>query len=319
LGQSATASLNRAQSLRDEVSVAQNQVDTISKDISSAHGKSLIVNKDLTQPILDYIAHQPVNSGPNGSPGGQIGYEGARLIMEGQGAEFDAYKNRFQEENPRYSIDSINSTSENANISSKFESKSAEVKANSDVDRHHAQNTGNILARAKRESNLDPNAPLISRQAETTTAIENQGKKIEKGKQGIEHQHNELWGMKEESQDKNLAGAVVGNTFKTFVTKGSPLASVLSDDFSREAKLPKGEHLKGEPIKWAAQTNSQELSSKTLDSSSMSALAVSSSSLASASLQTQVQNSSQALQKPPEERSEVDSPKFPPSTPQIRK
>ena len=315
LGKSVTASLNHAQSLRNEVSVAQNEVDTISKDMSSSQGKSLSINKDLTQPILDYIAHQPVNSGPNGSSGGQIGYEGARLIMEGQGAEFDAYKKRFQEDNPRYSIDSINSTSEKENISSQFESKSTEVKANSDVAGHHAQNTENILARGKEEANLDSTAPLINRQAETTTAIENQGKKIEKGKQGIEHEHNELRTLEENSQDKNLVRSVVGNTFKAFVTKGSPLASVLPDDFAAEARPPKGETIKSAP-----QTNGQELPSKT-DSGSVSALAISTSSLPSASIpvsvQTQVKSPSQALQKLPEERSEVDSPKFPPS--KIRK
>lgn len=303
LGKSATASLNRAQSLREEVSVAQNQVDTISKDISSAHGKSLSINKDLTQPILDYIAHQLVNSGPNGAQSGQIGYEGARLIMEGQGAEFDAYKKRFQEDNPRYSIDSINSTSENANISSQFESKSAELKANSDVAGHHVQNTATILARGKEEANLDSNTVPISRQTEITDSLNKQDNVIKKGKQGIEHQHNELQALEENAQDKNLVRAVVGNASKTIVQKESLLASVLPDDFSREGKPSKGE-----PIKLAPQTNGQELPSKTLDSASIPV-----------SVQTQVKNHSQVLQKPSEERSEVDSPKFPPSTPQIRK
>lgn len=110
LGDSATASLNKANSLRDEVSVAQHQVETLSKDISSSQSQSLSINKDLTQNVLEYIAHQPVNPGPNGTAGGQIGYKNARRILDEGSGEREAYLARFQEENPQYAIQSINST-----------------------------------------------------------------------------------------------------------------------------------------------------------------------------------------------------------------
>ena len=58
--------------------------------------------------MLEFIAHQPANPGPNGASGGQIGYKEARRILENGGAERAAYLNRFQEENPQYSIRSIN-------------------------------------------------------------------------------------------------------------------------------------------------------------------------------------------------------------------
>ncbi len=307
LGNSATSSLNHAQSLREEVSIAQNQVDTISKDISSSQGKSLSINKNLTQPLLDYIAHQPVNSAPHsmghstgssGSSTGKIGYEGARHILEGGGPERDAYIQRFQEENPRYSIGSINSTQAKADMSSQFDSESGKLKANSDVDAHHAQHTATVLNRGKQEANLDPNKVPESRQEKINKALNNQGKVIDQGKQGIDHQHSKLQAQEKESQDKSLVGAVAGNAFKTFVTKGSPLASVLPDNFAAPAEQNSS---KGKPAQWKATEQTP---------------------IQSESIKSAPQTNSQKLPSKPDSGSVpdlADAPKLPPSTPQIRK
>lgn len=108
LGENASASLNKAKGLREEASIAQNKVDTLSKEKSSSESKAITISKELTQEALEFIAHQPANPGPDGVSGGQIGYKEARRILEHGGGERAAYLKRFQEENPQYSIQSIN-------------------------------------------------------------------------------------------------------------------------------------------------------------------------------------------------------------------
>lgn len=207
LGKSATSSLNHAKSLRDEVTVAQNKVKTLSHDISSAHGKSLTIQKDLIQEVLGYIAHQPVNAGPNCSPGGQIGYEGARRIIEANGAEARAYYERFEQENPQYSIQSINSGQEKYALSSKFESESGKRRSDFSDASYHAQNTGNVLGQA-RAAHLDPRKMPESRRTEITKSLEDQGEIIMKKKQFIDTQEEELQKTEKGSKDQSLLGSV---------------------------------------------------------------------------------------------------------------
>lgn len=59
--------------------------------------------------MLEFIAHQPVNKGPDQSPG-QVGYDQARLIIERGGEERAAYINCFREAHPQYRIQSIRSS-----------------------------------------------------------------------------------------------------------------------------------------------------------------------------------------------------------------
>ena len=139
LGKGAFASLNHAKSLREESSIAQSHVNTLSKEMHSSQGKSFIINKVLDQDVLKFIAHQPLNEAPSGTSGPlgsrssessssgsrsvgstlgseQIGYERARRIFEKGGEERDVYLQRFQQENPQYSIQSINTTQEQENL-----------------------------------------------------------------------------------------------------------------------------------------------------------------------------------------------------------
>jgi len=210
LAKGTTSSLNKAKSLRDEVSVAQNQVNTLSNDISANQGKSLSINKDLTQSILEFIAHQPVNAGPNGSPGGQIGYEGARRILENGGPEREAYLQRFQEENPQYHVQRINSAQGKADLSAKFESGLNEVKANSGVMEQHAQNTEHVLAQA-READLTPNKTPKSREKEITNSLNAQDQIIDQGKVGIDKAEKGLQEAERGSKEKNMTGSVLKN------------------------------------------------------------------------------------------------------------
>lgn len=215
LGKGVTSSLTKAKSLRDEVSVAQNQVKSLSNDISASQGKSLSITHDLTQSVLDFIAHQPINPGPhlmgaNGESKGQIGYEGARHILENGGPERDAYLRRFQEENPQYHVQSINSAKEETKLSSAFASKSAQAAAHSGVMEQHAQNTANILAQGK-EAQLDLNKIPESREKEITDSLNKQDGIIGYKKQSIDRYEKQLQDAEKKSKDQSLAGAMASN------------------------------------------------------------------------------------------------------------
>lgn len=210
LGRSATSSLNLAKSLREEVSVAQNQVDTLSKDISSSQGKSLSVNKDLTQSVLEFIAHQPINSAPIGSQGGQIGYENARRIIENGGAERDAYLKRFQEANPQYKIETVNSSKEGSALSSKFESESAKVRESSTVASQYSQNTGTVLAQGKTTGLHPKNTPNSIKKEVTAFTEKNDDKRLE-GRVGVDRHETDLKTAERTSKDKHLTGAMLKN------------------------------------------------------------------------------------------------------------
>ncbi len=236
LGHSASASLNHAQSLREEVSVAQTQVDTLSKDISSSEGKSMSVNKNLTQPLLEFIARQPVNPGPHlmgpdGASQGKIGYEGARHIMEANGSEAKSYYKRFEQENPQYSIQSINSVQTKSDLSSNFEAESAKLRESSDsgVTQRHVQNTGNILAQGK-SAGVDPNHTPKSIQKDVTDFIDTKGTAIDKGKEVIDTHEKELQTAAKVSQSATLGGTASKNLLRSGWEGAASVAGDLHSD-----------------------------------------------------------------------------------------
>lgn len=149
LGESAASSLNKAKGLREEFSIAQNKVDTLSKEKSFNESKSLVINKELTQEVLEFIAHQPANQGPNGSSGGQMGYKEARRILENGGPEGAAYLKQFQEAHPQYSIQSINVRGIESALNAQYETQAQHHKDNAGIERQNAFNIQNVQQHAK--------------------------------------------------------------------------------------------------------------------------------------------------------------------------
>lgn len=77
LDTSALASLNQAKGLREEAAIAQSKVKTLSeRHLARSQSKGITISKELTQEVLEFIAHQPANS-INGTSGSQI--DGHRL------------------------------------------------------------------------------------------------------------------------------------------------------------------------------------------------------------------------------------------------
>lgn len=247
LGKNVASSLNQAQSLREEFSVAQNRVNTISNDISASQGKSLSINKNLTQEILDFIAHQPINAGPDGASQGSIGHEGARRIMEANGAEARAYYERFQQENPQYTIESINSSQHLTRLSSKYESESSKLKTDFNAAAQHGQNTENVLSQAKSE-HLDPHKVPESRREEISKSLSKQDDIIEQKKRSIDTEEEELQKAEKNSKDQTLVGTAASSTWASLTPEKSMLQIAQEKDRENQRLLAAQQHKKRESI-----------------------------------------------------------------------
>ncbi|OJW49671.1 MAG: hypothetical protein BGO67_03970 [Alphaproteobacteria bacterium 41-28] len=243
LGESAASSLNRAKGLRKEALIAQNMVKTLSKDISSNQSKGLTINKELTQEVLEFIAHQPVNPGPNGLSGGQIGYKEARHILDQGGEERAAYLKSFQEENPQYYIQSINVRGAQQQLDMQYEVQaryhkdSAGIRAQNMAHiqeiQHLAQEAGfdrsntnqtrldklNVSQTSLKQTDVNQANPQVKTETPPQESIkdfvgkkfEETDKKIAVGQKPIVDQEEALQKEQKVVQDKTLLGTATKN------------------------------------------------------------------------------------------------------------
>jgi hypothetical protein len=206
LGTGAMASLNQASSLREEVSVAQNQMDTISKDLSSTDSKSFSVSKVLDQEFLTFMAHQPANAGPTGATSGQIGYDRARHIYEKGGAERDTYLGKFQEENPQYAIQAIPYGQKVAALTQQYDTQASQIRNQGNLDQQNSQNTQEVLKQGK-DMGLTPNntpIPSVERPKPET-----QGEQAKQENSGEQQQNSST---EKPAQGAESAQPAVGST-----------------------------------------------------------------------------------------------------------
>ena len=235
----ALASLNHAKGLREEASVAQNKVKTLSKDISSSQSKELTISKELTQEVLEFIAHQPANPGPNGASGGQIGYKEARRILESGGEERAAYLNRFQEQNPQYSIQSINVAGARSDLNMQYETQAQHQRKSAGVQAQNASNTQEVQHHAKVVGLDHEKAETLQKdnsiKAAVLEQIKNTGGKIQKGSEEVGKQKQILQDAEKASEEKTLGGTALKNLA---VSTGEGLLSTGKDVVKAIEKLP---------------------------------------------------------------------------------
>lgn len=258
LGESTTASLNQAKGLREEASIAQNTLDTISRERSSSQSKGLTINKELTQEVLAFIAHQPANPGPTGVSGGHIGYKEARRILENGGEERAFYLKRFQEENPHYSIQSINVRGEESALNARYETQAQQQRNNANIQKQHSSNTQSVQNQAIHAGLNQANfsdahfnkeyfnqKTADSSQQEKNTEQSVKGffnkqlqdveKKIDIGQKPITDQEQVLQQAERDSQEKTLGGTAMKNLVKS---GGKGILSTANDINEAIKKLP---------------------------------------------------------------------------------
>jgi conjugal transfer mating pair stabilization protein TraG len=239
LDNSALASLNQAKGLREEAAIAQSKVETLSKDISSNQSKGITINKELTQEVLEFIAHHPANPGIKNLSGGhidrgQIGYKEARRIFEGGGEERASYLKRFQEQNPQYSIQSINVDGAESALNTQYEAQTQQQRNSAGIQTQNSSNIQGVQSQAQAAGLTQ--SPLDQQNKENTQnndsvkkavldQIKDTGAKIDKGSGDIAQEKQILQDAEKASQEKTL-----------LVTAGKDLFNSMVDGFSSVGK-----------------------------------------------------------------------------------
>lgn len=245
---SSLASLNQAKGLREEAAIAHNKVKTLSKDISSSQSKGITITKELTQEVLEFIAHQPANSitGTLGNQidSGQIGYKEARRILENGGEERAIYLKRFQEQNPQYSIQSINVDGTKSTLNTQYETQAQQQRKSANIQAQNASNAQDVQNQAQTAELTQ--SPLNQQNKESTQKdnsvkkavldqIEDTGSKIDKGSGEIAQQKQTLQDAEKASQEKTLLVTAGKNLFNSTV---DGFSSVGKDVAEAIEKLP---------------------------------------------------------------------------------
>jgi hypothetical protein len=130
LAKATNASLNNAHQLREEATLAHTQVKELSTSLASSQRKDFQESRNITQDFLEFVAHQPVNMGPNdSSPVQEIGMMGALSILKGGGTEYDNYLHHFMQDHPQYTIQRLNTSKGRTDINAAYAHQSSTLKA----------------------------------------------------------------------------------------------------------------------------------------------------------------------------------------------
>lgn len=156
LATSAAASLNKSHHLREEATVAHNQMIEASDSVASSQRQDFQESRDLTQIFLEYVAKQPANtesetlSPKTSSPGvlnseaSPIGMHRAVAILNTGGADYEAYRERFKKNHPAYDIRRVNTSQFSQDLESQYQDQSRALKADHQVESQHGQNKESI-------------------------------------------------------------------------------------------------------------------------------------------------------------------------------
>ncbi|MBX9620662.1 MAG: conjugal transfer protein TraG N-terminal domain-containing protein [Alphaproteobacteria bacterium] len=146
LATGAAASLNKAHHLREEATVAHNKMKEASDSVASSQRRDFQESRNLTQALLEYVAKQPINTGPGASPGvsNPIGMQRAVAILNAGGAEYEAYVDGFKKDHPTYDIRRINTSQLNQEIESQYQGQSNAFKADHEIESQYDKNTESL-------------------------------------------------------------------------------------------------------------------------------------------------------------------------------
>jgi len=140
LATGAAASLNKAHHLREEATVAHNKMKEASDSVASSQRRDFQESRNLTQALLEFVAKQPANTGPDGASE-SIGMQRAASILNAGGADYEAYVDGFKKDHPTYDIRRVNTSQFNQEIESQYRDQSRALKADQQIESQHGQNT----------------------------------------------------------------------------------------------------------------------------------------------------------------------------------
>ncbi|HUX79590.1 MAG TPA: conjugal transfer protein TraG N-terminal domain-containing protein [Alphaproteobacteria bacterium] len=143
LATGASASLNQASHLREEATVAHTRMKEASESFASSQRHDFQESRDVTQPFLEYVARQPVNSGP-GTASSPIGMKHAATILKEGGSEYQTYLEGFKKEHPHYALQRVASSEVQNGLESQYQAQSNSLKADHSLEAQYAQNRQSI-------------------------------------------------------------------------------------------------------------------------------------------------------------------------------
>lgn len=208
LAQAAGASLSEAHHLREEVSLAQSKVKELSTSLSSSQRQDFQETRNVTQDFLQFVAHQPVNSGPQGEGDAQkIGMMGALTLLKTGEGEYEAYLERFLQEHPHYKVQRIENNQVQRGLEGDFEAQGAQVKASHSLSPDYQAKAANIEAQGKQEG-LIPEMVAPFSEARVMKSLEDSG-------HALRERRADLFAHKDKQEDKVTAASqesvVLGN------------------------------------------------------------------------------------------------------------
>ncbi len=155
LASGAHASLNQANHLREEASLAHTRVKEASDAFASSQRKDFQETRDITHPFLEYVAKQPVNRGPE-QASSPMGMMQAAAILKAGGEDYQTYLEGFKKDNPQYEIQRVSTGESQQGLQDQYATKSTSFKANQlSLESHHNQHKESIGQQGK-ELGLTP-------------------------------------------------------------------------------------------------------------------------------------------------------------------
>lgn len=214
LAKGVNSSLNELESARQEYSFAKSNVDTLSHELSSTKSSEISTSRNVTQDILEYIAHSPVSN--SAIPGDIVGCPHARFIMQKGGQEFEHYLDNYKAARPEIEGISINGMKgAHASMDNKYQQLSSEA-AREYTPQKAYQKIESAVEKQAQNAGIDKNTiPSYGLKKEFKEVYEGSETKIAGGAKEQAQQGQGIKQAVDESAQKNLAWEAGGNAISS--------------------------------------------------------------------------------------------------------
>lgn len=207
LAKNASTTFQEAHHLRAEASLAQTHVKELSTSLASSRRRDFQESRNVTQDFLEYVAHQPINPGPQGSSSNQeIGMMGALSILKTGGQAYQTYLDRFFEENPQYTLERISMDDASQKLDQAYQSRATSLSPSPSLEGIY-ENKAYSLTQQGREEGLKDALPT-SLTPQVNATLETAPRKLQKQESWLrkesDHHHHKM----DKAAQENI---VVGN------------------------------------------------------------------------------------------------------------
>ncbi|HUX78411.1 MAG TPA: hypothetical protein VMW10_01490, partial [Alphaproteobacteria bacterium] len=214
LATGASASLNQANHLREEATLAHTRMKEASESFASSQRHDFQETRDVTQSFLEYVAKQPANNGPNAASS-SIGMDRAVAILNAGGSEYEVYKGGFKKTHPAYDIQRVNTSQELQGFGSQYQAQSTSLKADHSLESQYEQNSQSIERQGQNlgmtqekfhETPVRQDVDQMQKAAES---------RVEARQEGITHDETHLQQQVDQAREANVVWDNLKQTWKS--------------------------------------------------------------------------------------------------------